>query len=337
MTALTPEQSGTAFAMGGPAMPRVLAVLFAIILAVAVAPAAPAPQRAAEVLLVRDGGLALLRPDGREEERLNPEAADGALSPDGRWLACVGFNKKLAREELVIRRRHGADEPVTLPLVWPSPSQSACWPVWAADSRRVLIGETRPGERGDPEFAYRVYELATGKVTERQLPGGCMVTDWSRDGKRFLTTVWAGGASIRIAWVNTDGTGKPEFLTPEGEVACRARLAPDGRRVLYQAGPQPPKGQRARLRLYVMDLASQKRTAVDEPGETDGFCWSPDGSRIAYTWQKPLDQPAKVPDRETLLITCDPYGRNRKTVASRKCRPVKADSVVLFFWVRDWR
>jgi Tol biopolymer transport system component len=319
-------------------MPRVFAVALAIILAVAVAPAAPAPQRPAGVFLVQDGGLVLLQPDGQEKERLGAQTTNGALSADGRWLAYVEFDKKQALEKLVIRRRHGADQPVTLPLVWGSPAQSGCLPVWAPDSRRVLIGENRPGQRGGLEYAYRVYELATGKLTERQLPDGHWVADWSRDGKRFLTTARLGGAAVRIAWVNADGSGEPEFLSPEGEVAYDARLSPDGRRMLYKAaGPRPPNGQRARMRLYVMDLASRKRTAVDEPGETDGYCWSPDGSRVAYTWQRSPDQPGKGPDRETLLITCDPDGGNQKTIASRKCRPVNANSVVYFFWVLDWR
>ncbi len=108
--------------------------------------------------------------------------------------------------------------------------------------------------------------------------------------------------------------------------------------LLYQAGPRPPKGQRARVRLYVTDLASGKRTAVDEPGETHGYCWSPDGSRVAYTWQQSLDKQGKEAEREALLITCDPDGANPKTITSRKYKPETAGSeVVFFFWVSDWR
>src|SRR5439155_24985720 len=147
---------------------------------------------------------------------------------------------------------------------------------------------------------------------------GHWVNGWSADGRRFLTTVQTVENSPRIAWLNADGTGGPEFLSPDGEIAYGGRLSPDGRRLLYVAGPQPPKGQRARVRLYAMDLASKKRSAVDEPGETYGYCWSRDGSRIGYTWQRTLAKPEEVPERETLLITCSAAGGDRKTVTSRK-------------------
>jgi len=95
------------------------------------------------------------------------------------------------------------------------------------------------------------------------------------------------------------------------------------------------------VRLYVMDLATKKQTAADEAGETHGYCWSPDGSRIAYTWQRSLDKPEEVAERETLLITCDLDGRNRKTVTTRKYTVEENSSgrsaVVYFFWVVDWR
>jgi hypothetical protein len=90
-----------------------------------------------------------------------------------------------------------------------------------------------------------------------------------------------------------------------------------------------------------MDLATKKRTAVDEPGESHGYCWSPDGSQVAYTWQRSLDKPEEVREREALLITADPDGRNRMVVTSRKyVFPENASGrsgVVYFFWVVDWR
>src|SRR5205814_8361369 len=111
----------------------------------------------------------------------------------------------------------------------------------------------------------------------------------------------------------------------------------DGRRGLYQAGQKGPMGRQAKVRLYAMDLASKKRTAVDEPGETYGYCWSPDGSRVAYTWQQSLAKPEEVPEREILLITCDPDGGDRKAVTSRKYTVAENSSgrsgIVYFFSV----
>jgi Tol biopolymer transport system component len=297
------------------------------------ATAAPAPRDArAGTFLVQDPGLSLLGPDGRVKERIDPPATNAARSPDGRWLAGVELVQKEPPElKLVIRPQSRQGEPISVPLVWGSPGQSGCLPVWAPESKRVLIGEERPGK---PRFTYRVYELTTQKLTELRLRDGYWVTSWSPDGKRFLTTAFDDNTR-RIAWLNADGTGEPEFLTPEQEVARGARLSPDGRRMLYQAGPKVPNG-RPRMRLYVMDLSTRKRKVVDEPGETHGFCWHRDGSRVAYTWQRALDKPEQVPERETLLITCNPDGTNRKTITSRKAKVSQTDSVVYFFWVIDW-
>ena len=95
------------------------------------------------------------------------------------------------------------------------------------------------------------------------------------------------------------------------------------------------------MRLYAMDLATKKRTMVDEPGVTEGWCWSPDGSKVAYTWQRSLDKPAEVKERETLLITCDADGSNRKTITKRQYQVPEnssgRSSIVFFFEVLDWR
>jgi Tol biopolymer transport system component len=185
-----------------------------------------------------------------------------------------------------------------------------------------------------------VYDLATKDLVGLSVPEECWVNDWSADGKRLLTTARADGGNVRVAWVNADGSGKPEFLTPEDEVAYFPRLSPDGQRVLCMAGPRAPGNQRNRSRLCVIDLSTRQRIVVDEPGETHGYCWASDGSKVAYTWQPSLERPAEVAVRETLLITCEPDGGNRKTVTRRKYE-VPANSsgrggMTIFFQVWSW-
>jgi Tol biopolymer transport system component len=107
------------------------------------------------------------------------------------------------------------------------------------------------------------------------------------------------------------------------------------------AGRKAPQGERTETRLTVIDLATKKQTIIDEPGATCGYCWSPDGSRIAYTWQKPLDHPSEENVRETLLITCNADGTERNVVTSRthELSPNSSgrSGVVRFFTVFDWR
>jgi RNA polymerase sigma factor (sigma-70 family) len=308
--------------------------------------AAPIPKSAPNwMFLVQNPDLVCLDADGKEKEKIAPSAINGHLSPDGRWQAAFEFDPQEAQGKLVIRSRTKKVEPITIPLVFGQPARSGGEPIWSADSGRMLIGESGFGKDGARKYAYRVYDLAAKTLTDVKLPDGCSITDWSIDGKRFLATVRPSDlTTARVAWLNADGTGKPEFVSPEGEIAYSGRLSPDGKQLLYQSAPEPKEskeGERLKVRLYVMDLATKKRTAVDEPGETFGHCWSPDGLRVAYTWQRSLNKPADVPERETLLITCDSNGRNRKTVTSRKTEISEnssgRSSVVYFFWVVDWR
>jgi hypothetical protein len=305
--------------------------------------AAPVPVASAPpaTFLVKTPGLEWLDADGKEKEKFDPPAYFGIRSPNGGKLAALESDTNTGRARLVMRSGTAKGEPVEGGVVFGAPARSGCGLVWSADSKRLSIcEETVTGEK-TREFHYQVYDLAAKTLTRLNLPDGYWITDWSADGKRFLADVRPSDTTVRVAWIKADGTGKPEFISPEKEFGYQARLSPDGGRVLYMGGTQSKPGERAKTRLYVQDLATGKRTAVDEEGETHGHCWSRDGTRVAYTWQRPLDNPEKVPVRETLLITVDPDGRNRKVVTSRKYEVPENSSgrtgVVWFFSVIDWR
>ncbi len=303
------------------------------------AAAPPANQNDATFLVGTYRGYVLLGPDGKETGQLDSKTnAAGAFSPDGKWVA---FAKSDPDGTAVIQSRLKTGtstlDRIALPMVW-GKSGTSFLPIWSSDSKKLLICERHRDAAGAEVSRYRMYNLATKTFSELKAPSACWVNDWSADGKRLLTTVYSG--PVGIAWVDTDGTGEPAYVTSKDVVAYRARLSPDGRRVLCMLGPKPPKGKRSPTRLCVIDLVTKKRTVVDEPGATDGYCWSPDGSRIAYTWQRSLDKPV-VTVRETKLITCRADGSDRKIVASRR-REVSADeeqSRFIFYWftVLDWR
>ena len=125
-----------------------------------------------------------------------------------------------------------------------------------------------------------------------------------------------------MAWINADGSGKPQFVSPEKEIAFGGRLSPDGQRVLYLGCPEPPKGEQPKPRLTVLDLETKKRTLVDEPGSTtmNGYCWSPDGKRIGLhvATATPAGGNAR---RKTSLSAYGPVdGSDRKIVTSRQYR-----------------
>jgi WD40-like Beta Propeller Repeat len=323
-----------------------------LVLSSAPAPGAPLPKAKEEPaqFLIRDlfeertgAGLpftrirlAILGADGKELELIEPPALSGKLSPDSRWLAAMEFDGDRGRMQLFLRPRRGKVEPVRIPLTWDVPAQSGTATIWSADSRQLLVGENRAGLRGALEYSYRVHDVAAGKATPVSVPEGHWVTDWSADGKTFITTFRTADNSPRVARVAADGTGKAEFLSPEDEVAYDAKLSPDGKKIAYLGGPRPPKGKPAEVRLTVMDLATKARTVVDEPGHTHGHCWSPTGSRLAYTWQRAPDK-SEDAEEETILVTCDPVGRDRKTVTRRSQVRPKNIGATFDFWVVDWR
>jgi Tol biopolymer transport system component len=78
--------------------------------------------------------------------------------------------------------------------------------------------------------------------------------------------------------------------------------------------------------LHVLDIATGKIIVVaDLPlnGELQGYCWSPNGKQIAYTWREKHDgKPEDLINKETEshLVVCDPDGKNHKTIASEKGR-----------------
>ena len=76
--------------------------------------------------------------------------------------------------------------------------------------------------------------------------------------------------------------------------------------------------------IIVIDVATRKVAKVDEVplnANVQGYCWSPDGKKIAYSWRQLHEgKPEDVIDKETesFLVVCNPDGKNQKTIASEK-------------------
>jgi dipeptidyl aminopeptidase/acylaminoacyl peptidase len=324
-------------------MPRRIArcfgLAFSVGIAILVCAADTSTSHASDTFLVIDRGIVLLGPDGEEIERLDSIShAAGALSPDGHWVAFAQSRQNEYEDRsginLIVQSRTDSQVRMTIPLIWGGTGTSFL-PLWSPDGKRILICEQGWREKVR-ESTYRMYDMDKKDLTELKLPAECWPSDWSADGKRLLTSL-----DGRVAWFNLDGAGEPEFITRELEVAYGARVSPDGRQILCLAGFRRPGEGRRKVRLSVVNLDTRKRTLVDEPGETHGYCWSPDGSRIACTWQRALEKPEETPVRETFLKVCDPDGANRKTVTSRKYKlPANSSHLgetIIFFQVLAWR
>jgi Tol biopolymer transport system component len=151
------------------------------------------------------------------------------------------------------------------------------------------------------------------------------VIDWARDGRHFLTNRVKRNSdgslsSGRIFLMNRDGT-EQQAITDGTQPVIKAKLSLDGSRLLCEM-----------QNLVLVEVSTGKAAPVEGiPPKTSlrGFCWSPDGDRIAYiTREDPQVKPGVIIETEigSHLVVCHPDGKNSKVIASSKskelfCRP----------------
>src|SRR5207244_10819924 len=138
-------------------------------------------------------------------------------------------------------------------------------------------------------------------------------------------------------------------LKIRGDIHRCARLSPGGTRVLFtDANPEQKDAYKwgRSMQPYLLDVQTRKRQPLadfPENAETLGVAWSPDGTRVAYTWWQlhpdllkkwdVLDQNEIATPTEVFLIVTDADGRNAKTVASDR----SAQVIQPIWGSSDWR
>jgi RNA polymerase sigma factor (sigma-70 family) len=319
--------------------------------ALAPKPAAPvaAPKGSYKLLFFNDGKLVLIDPDGKIEKRFDEQGRGGygsldaggpyhptgaKLSPDGKRFAVLlppanppmtGRIPTLLHVRGLNEKGPGTDLGVEC--------QRFCW---SADGTEIAYSDSN-SNGGPPEklsVTHGIINVKTKEKTLLKLPADHIITDWSRDGKFFLTTQGGGyqeKRQPRLYLMNRDGT-EHKAITDGKTAAVGGRLSPDGRRVLYMEIEASKDGSKVFYKLIVVDVTTGKATPVEgmpPNANIQGFCWSPDGKRIAYTWREihardPKDVPMMevrppVPiETESFLVVCDPDGKNQKTIANKK-------------------
>ena len=261
-------------------------------------------------------GGAMLSPDGKQIATLVP----GPLPPDD------GTNTAKRRTATLHVRGIDEKEPGT------SLDIECQLFVWSGDGTEILCCDFVDGpDKATPDSTHVIVDVKSKEKTPVKLPPDHIAFDWSRDGKFFLTTRVAGGPgkpegmSARQYLMNRDGS-EHKALTDDKQLAIFGRFSPDGTRALFGVMPKPEKDKRKPpcRELVVLEIATGKQTKVEDVpinAEIQGYCWSPDGKRIAYTWRQLHDgEPKDVIDRETEshLVICDPDGKNAKTILTEK-------------------
>ncbi|HEV3385514.1 MAG TPA: sigma-70 family RNA polymerase sigma factor [Gemmata sp.] len=309
-----------------------------------------------KLFINRGDKLTIIDPDGKNERDLeigpasrNPMAGCVRLSPDGSTIAIVQTTEGLAAKRTIepLRIRKADEEEPGTDL-----GVQCQWFVFSPDGAEIACNEVN-GENRSIEVEHFIVNVKTKAKTALKLPKDHLITDWSRDGKYFLTTAFKGtqgqpDRQARLYLMNRDGT-EAKALTTEKQVAAFGRLSPDGTKVLFSLVPdtseaekkKEQKGNRQRepkQEIIVMTIATGKMVRLQEMSrimDVHSFCWSPDGKRVAYTnYVVPEGKPGEEIklEIETQIIVCDADGKNRTTIASEISKSVeKALSVV------DWR
>jgi TolB protein len=142
-------------------------------------------------------------------------------------------------------------------------------PAVSPDGSRIAFLSNRGGTDD-------VYVIGVDGAGERQLTqGGAGRPAWSRDGRAILFA-GLGADSGRIFSMAPDGSGRKEVAHVPGRSPV---LSPDGRHVLFLIGPWTSTA----TAVANVDGSEMRVLAGGRTTAWNGT-WSPDGSRVAYTF-----------------------------------------------------
>ncbi len=333
-----------------PGAPPVFVAVVAVQPPAATAAPRPLPKGPNKILIHKSGKLVLLDPDGKNEAVVfeppsgSPQAVDAKLSPDGTRVAFLQRVGKIEdtppgqvqRRKLVVHPTGGKGPVIDGPVI---DTDAGCeMYVWSPDGTKLVACAVAHKGNDLPEVTHLLVDAGTGKATALKLPSNHVVTGWL-PGDKLLSTSMAGtnaAPRLRLHLMNLDGI-EHKALTDEKALVGFGVPSPDGTRVLCKG--VPPETE-ARWRTFVLlDAATGKRAPVDGiplNAELRGFCWSPDGTKIAYTWRQVHDgttQERLMKETESHLVVADPDGRNPRTILTEKAESQWVDTL----GIPDWR
>jgi RNA polymerase sigma factor (sigma-70 family) len=289
--------------------------------------------------------LAMVSPDGKEDTWLTKNLTREeqphhcgavAVSPDGRVTAYGvtlkdEYGKQFHNQEIFLKAVDKVDQ---------KPGESLkvrglSW-CWSPDGRSLVVSVLE-----GTSIHHQIVDIASKKTKSIQLPEakvpenavfptGHLITDWSRDGEWFLTTVMAKGqAEAELYLVKSDGTWAKSL-----GIGFGGKLAPDAKTVLCL--DLTWKGETPDTYLALIDVETKKRRRISQ--ETNGqfvggYCWSPDGKKIAYVWRRDRDNENQ--GWETFLMVMDADGQNSSVVLSEKSS--RTNNWYNPFGCPDWR
>jgi Tol biopolymer transport system component len=322
--------------------------------AVADKPPAPAKPKQGRIAVWRQNVLGqeearvqLVGPDGKETTWLTEGNNEGkppscswvALSPDGTQLAYgVRAEAEPGAADVpdVIHVKSAADQKPGRSLE----VQGHQWS-WSPDGKELVVSRFTQGGIENSIVNVTTGESKALNLPAVKLPGEDresnrhLINDWSRDGQWLLTTVLPPDDKGKdyLFRVKRDGS-KAEPVAGE-TAALEGRFSPDGKRVLFiGVDSDPAERPVKKTRLYAAEVGKGKPWVVSQElnAEVMGYCWSPDGKRIAYS-ARLVPAEGAGGETESFLMVVDADGKNPVTLLSEKAN--NADTITVA--AVDWR
>jgi Tol biopolymer transport system component len=150
----------------------------------------------------------------------------------------------------------------------------------------------------------RVLTLNTSDLSDSSVPA------WSPDGKKLAFTGFSEPNSLGTADIYTmdvDGSNITNVTKSPGVYEGGIEFSPDGSQMCLTRSIQEIDDSLRELRkngIYVMNADASNPTQVTN-GQAGGCAWSPDGKKIAYTYEQPKQRGATIQDIEVYVMNAD--------------------------------
>lgn len=316
---------------------------------------APKPPGPNKIIVWNETKHLFLTPDGNEVGTLprhpdNRIVNEPVLSPDGKFVAFTANDDPPTddqghmRRTIFVRSTDGQGDGKTIAVN----AMNLCW---TADGKALIAAEYAPVmEAVASGFPHWRIDPTTGEKKKLDVPKLTHVFAATPDGTGFIASIYdLEKIAVHLALVSDDGKTVTK-LTEVRTEGPNPRVSPDGTKILFQDIDRDEKLEKdmPRLhRLYVFDLKAKKRERLAEVplnAHVMGYCWSPDGKKVAYTWKQvqpgvPLafntenfNDPKLRTETESHLVVADADGKNPKTILSNKAPTAPSITIGTVDW-----